>query len=345
MFKYLFLTIILVVATTIWGFTFLLMQSFEAITYSDLMDATYYSVPIPFYLLGGTIIVTLLLASFLGGVYSIKRRKILIGLERILKNQPLYKNERERSSWDDPSFEWMEKIEAEKQDRMKRIRYLANELASIETDPVNEDHILEKERSRLARELHDSVSQQLFGASMLLSSITEQKLSSNDALDQQLKKVEEMIQQSQLEMRALLLQLRPIALRDKSLKEGVESFLNDLMQRVPIDLKWKIEDVSMDKDIEDQLFRILQECVSNSLRHAKAGAIDTLLIERDGFVILRLVDNGIGFDIEEAEKSYGLMNIKERAYEIGGIARVISLEDYGTKIEIKVPARGGHSVD
>ncbi|WP_051189170.1 sensor histidine kinase [Halalkalibacillus halophilus] len=340
MFKYHFFSVMLVAIIAICGLSYLIVETFESITFSDLMNATYYVVPIPFYLLIGTLILALLVASLLSGTFYMKRRKIYLGLERILNNQPLYKNERERSKWNDLSFEWMEKLEAEKQDRMKRIRYLASELASIETDPIHEDQILEKERSRLARELHDSVSQQLFGASMLLSSITEQNAAGNEALDQQLNKVEEMIQQAQLEMRALLLQLRPIALRDKSLKDGVESFLSDLRQRVPINLKWKLENVSMDKDIEDQLFRILQECVSNSLRHAKAGAINILLIERDEYVILRMVDDGIGFDIEEAEKSYGLINIKERAYEIGGQARVVSLEEYGTKIEIKVPARG-----
>src|SRR5690625_4131368 len=87
-------------------------------------------------------------------------------------------------------------------------------LATRETEDV--ETILEKERSRLARELHDSVSQQLFAASMLLSSMTEQDHAENPVVEQQLKQVEQMIQQSQLEMRALLLHLRPIALDRKS---------------------------------------------------------------------------------------------------------------------------------
>src|SRR5690606_5873003 len=132
------------------------------------------------------------------------------------------------------------------------------------------DHIVEKERSRLARELHDSVSQQLFAASMLLSAITEQQTVSDPVIEAQLKKVEELIQQSQLEMRALLLQLRPIALKNQTLNKGIESFSPDLMQRVNIEISWKLENLGMEKGIEHQLFRILQACISNSLRQATA---------------------------------------------------------------------------
>ena len=82
--------------------------------------------------------------------------------------------------------------------------------------------------------------------------------------------VEQMIHQSQLEMRALLLHLRPVALKGKNLQEGMKELLVELAQKVPLDIEWKIEDMSLDKGIEDHLFRILQESVSNTLRHAKA---------------------------------------------------------------------------
>ena len=75
--------------------------------------------------------------------------------------------------------------------------------------------IIEDERQRLARELHDSVSQQLFAASMMLSAIKEREL--EPPLNQQIPVLEKMIQESQLEMRALLLHLRPLGLKDKSL--------------------------------------------------------------------------------------------------------------------------------
>ena len=89
--------------------------------------------------------------------------------------------------------------------------------------------IIEDERQRLARELHDSVSQQLFAASMMLSAIKESKL--EPPLDQQIPVLEKMVQDSQLEMRALLLHLRPIGLKDKSLGEGIKDLVIDLQRK------------------------------------------------------------------------------------------------------------------
>lgn len=89
--------------------------------------------------------------------------------------------------------------------------------------------IIEDERQRLARELHDSVSQQLFAASMMLSAIKESKL--EPPLDQQISVLEKMVQDSQLEMRALLLHLRPIGLKDKSLGEGIKDLVIDLQRK------------------------------------------------------------------------------------------------------------------
>jgi two-component system, NarL family, sensor histidine kinase LiaS len=153
-----------------------------------------------------------------------------------------------------------------------------------------------------------------------------------------LKMVEEMIHQSQLEMRALLLHLRPVALKGKTLQEGMEELLIELSQKVTMEIKWKIEDFPLDKGIEDHLFRILQESVSNTLRHAKSTTLEVLLIQRDEFVIMRVVDDGIGFDVEEAKAgSYGMQNMYERAIEVGGSMKIISLKNSGTRLEVKVP--------
>ncbi|OIJ17306.1 two-component sensor histidine kinase [Anaerobacillus alkalilacustris] len=202
--------------------------------------------------------------------------------------------------------------------------------------------IVSEERNRLARELHDSVSQQLFAASMLMSAITETKNDTGSGEVRQLKLVEEMIHQSQLEMRALLLHLRPVPLKGKSLQEGMKELLGELKQKVPMEISWKIEDVPLEKGLEDHLFRILQESVSNTLRHSKATSLEVLLINRDDLIILRIVDDGIGFDInEEKAGSYGLSNMKERAKEIGGTFKVVSIKNKGTRLEVKVPLMKG----
>ncbi|SFB08335.1 MULTISPECIES: sensor histidine kinase [unclassified Bacillus (in: firmicutes)] len=197
--------------------------------------------------------------------------------------------------------------------------------------------IISQERNRLARELHDSVSQQLFAASMMMSAITEPLSEKEDRQSKQLKMVEEMIHQSQLEMRALLLHLRPVALKDKTLQEGIEELLIELSQKVTMNIHWKVEAFPLDKGLEDHLFRILQESVSNTLRHSKATKLEVLLIKRDDLIILRVADDGIGFEDGSKAGSYGLQNMHERALEVGGTLKVVSLKDKGTRLEVKVP--------
>ncbi|MBT2686249.1 sensor histidine kinase [Bacillus sp. ISL-37] len=213
---------------------------------------------------------------------------------------------------------------------------LATEKAEEQESRIQE--IISQERNRLARELHDSVSQQLFAASMLMSAINETKGPSEEREAKQLKMVEEMIHQSQLEMRALLLHLRPVALKGKSLQEGIEELLIELRQKVTMNIKWKVEPFPLDKGVEDHLFRILQESVSNTLRHGKAEELEVLLIKRDDKVIMRVVDDGVGFNVEEAKAgSYGLQNMHERAGEIGGTLKIVSVQNKGTRLEVKVP--------
>lgn len=197
---------------------------------------------------------------------------------------------------------------------------------------------LTEERNRLARELHDSVSQELFAASMLVSAINELAIESVDQITQPLEQIEQMIQQAQLEMRALLLHLRPIALRNQSLKAGIDQLISELVEKVPLKINWQTEEISLNRAVEDNLFRILQESLSNALRHAKANQIDVSFIKRDHIAILTVIDDGIGFDPEQAlSGSYGLANMQERTTEMGGQFKIVSLPKQGTKITVHVP--------
>ena len=223
------------------------------------------------------------------------------------------------------------------------LQRLTNE--KVETNDAIVQERLVAERQRLARELHDSVSQQLFAASMLLSALTEQE--QQEAQKKQLGQVEKVVQQAQLEMRALLLHLRPIALRNKTLAEGLEDLIVELQEKVYFKIDFQIEEISLTKAEEDHLFRIAQEALSNTLRHAKATEVELLLIERDQKAILRIQDNGLGFDIEgDKSTSYGLKNIAERAVEIGCTYKIISVPQEGTIVEVKVPvSKGGEKLD
>jgi len=96
--------------------------------------------------------------------------------------------------------------------------------------------------------------------------------------------------------------------------------------------------VKVDKGVEDQLFRILQESLSNTLRHSKAHSVEVRLFEREGMIILIVSDDGIGFDVQDSKLgSYGLQNMHERALEVGGTLKIVSVKNKGTRLEVKVP--------
>lgn len=214
----------------------------------------------------------------------------------------------------------------------------------VANDTVVQERLI-IERHRLARELHDSVSQQLFAASMMLSAMTEQ--TANESTQKQLAQVEKVVQQAQLEMRALLLHLRPIALHNRTLAEGLEDLIVELQEKGFFNITYQIEEISLSKAEEDHLFRIAQEALSNTLRHAKATEVELIFIKRDALAILRIQDNGLGFSVDDDKmSSYGLRNIAERAVEIGCTYKIVSIPNEGTIVEVKVPlARKDDQID
>ncbi|MGC5325842.1 HAMP domain-containing sensor histidine kinase [Brevibacillus sp. SYSU BS000544] len=204
-----------------------------------------------------------------------------------------------------------------------------------------------EERQRLARELHDAVSQQLFAISMTTAAIKRLITKNPERAAQQIELVEEMAAGAQAEMRALLLHLRPATLQDKSLKEAICELLDELTRKHPISLTWEIEDIpNVSSAIEDHLFRILQESLSNTLRHARASTISVKLFPLQDQVRMRIADDGIGFDTEgEKMTSYGLVSIRERINELGGALDIYSAIGKGTQIEVRIPIMSVRTVE
>lgn len=324
-------SVLIFVLAMVMSFMAFPLANWSALWNTELMDLPFIILVICISILGGLIF---------GIISGLLWRKQLLSISDALyqieqgrnPSQPIEKQQAEMNT----IWERLKKVQNHITEQAKLSQKLANEKAIDQEKRIQE--IVSEERNRLARELHDSVSQQLFAASMMMSAINETKPPTDERETKQLKMVEEMIHQSQLEMRALLLHLRPVALKGKSLQEGIQELLVELSQKVPVSIEMKIEDFHIDKGVEDHLFRILQESVSNTLRHSKANQLEVLLINRDGFAILRIVDDGIGFDIEETKTgSYGLQNMHERAVEIGGTMRLVSMKNKGTRIEVKVP--------
>lgn len=225
------------------------------------------------------------------------------------------------------------------------LKRMSTELQQIAARPElvdgeTKEQIVEEERHRLARELHDSVSQQLFAASMMMSALQEEahKQAVTTSLEKQMTMIGSIINASQSEMRALLLHLRPVSLEGKTLQKGIEQLLKELKTKIQIDLTWEIEDITLPSGIEDHIFRIAQELLSNTLRHAKASSLEVYLKQVDKSIMLRMIDDGVGFDSEVPRVgSYGLNNIQERVTSMGGTCKIISFKGKGTSVEIRVP--------
>ena len=209
------------------------------------------------------------------------------------------------------------------------------------TEKVKFTAVIE-ERQRLARELHDAVSQQLFAISMTATAVSRTIERDWERARRQVQLIEEMAAVAQSEMRALLLHLRPVHLDGKNLGQALTVLVDELKQKVPMTITLEVDEMIMlPANAEDHLFRIAQEALSNTLRHSKADRLDIKLIRTGNQVHMSLQDSGIGFDLEaKKQTSYGLLTMEERVIELGGSLQMISKPGEGTAILIWVPADG-----
>nr|WP_255437611.1 sensor histidine kinase [Thalassobacillus sp. CUG 92003] len=200
-----------------------------------------------------------------------------------------------------------------------------------------------EERQRLARDLHDAVSQQLFALTMLSQACLRTFDKNQDQAKGQLEDITQMALQAQTEMRALLLHLRPVHLSGEPLAKGIDQLIEELQQKCQIVFNVDLNDIGQfPESMEEQLFRVVQEALSNILRHANATEVTIELTRGTQELFLHIGDNGIGFDAEEkrmTKTSYGLTNMKERCEEIGGEFTIRSREDEGTHIDIRIPIK------
>ncbi len=199
---------------------------------------------------------------------------------------------------------------------------------------------ISEERQRLARDLHDAVSQQLFAISMMAATAAKVSGSKPSMATELIQEISTSATRAQSEMRALLLQLRPLTLQKETLSQALQSLAIELESKQTIKCTTQIDDVALPKNIENQLFRIAQEGLSNVLRHSKATQVDISLKMSDANhrVLLIIQDNGTGFDLEEIPQSaMGIRSIKERSILLGGTAQWLSVPKKGTKLEIRIP--------
>ncbi|CAM3778306.1 sensor histidine kinase [Mesobacillus thioparans] len=224
------------------------------------------------------------------------------------------------------------------QEQVHSLQKLAEE--KTELSRTAKSAAIMEERQRLARDLHDVVSQQLFALSMMSSASLRWFDQEPEKARQQLEQISEIAGKAQGEMRALLLHLRPVQLSGESLCEGIVKLIQELKQKTNLAFEASIDEIeNISQAAEEHIFRIVQEALSNILRHADAAKVKIMLAEENHTIHLYIGDDGKGFDIhEEKMASYGLKTMRERCEQIGGTYNIRSKENEGTYIEIRIPA-------
>ncbi|MBZ0301065.1 MAG: response regulator [Anaerolineae bacterium] len=183
-----------------------------------------------------------------------------------------------------------------------------------------------EERQRIARDLHDAVSQSLFSASVIAQSLPRLWDTNPDRILAQLQYLDELTQSALSEMRMLLLELRPSALQDVSLGSLLQQLARTLETRKQIRITASIDDLPMlVPEIKVALYRIAQEALNNMAKHSQATQAHVTLRREEDHTALSIHDNGVGFQVgQAAPTSLGMRIMYERAEEIGAHLTITS---------------------
>ena len=231
----------------------------------------------------------------------------------------------------------VELLEQRVADRTQELTEINQEL-QIAREEAEETAILE-ERRRLARDLHDAITQSLYGL-MLFARASRDAHEANDdpKLEENLEEIETNALQTLKEMRLLLHQLRPLSLEHGGLSKAVIRRFDQVERRLGITAVADVEDnIDLDRTTEESLYLIITEALNNSLKHAKARKVTVGLHQQNGNIRLVVEDNGLGFNPSKPTVGMGLKNIQERADLLDGELEFSSEKGKGTRIRLVIP--------
>jgi signal transduction histidine kinase len=221
---------------------------------------------------------------------------------------------------------------------MIRLMTLAEQIANlIDSDRRRQLAIALSEREKLMRDLHDSVSQKLYGLVTLTEAAQAAlEAGSNVVPSQVLAKIGENARQAVKEMRLFLYQMQPIDLEKGDLVSALHHRLGAVEGRADIQARFiPDEGISISKEKEVALYFIAQEALNNILKHARANTVLVKLRQTRTKVILEVIDNGQGFDPQKVDQGgIGLQNMKARTEQVHGKLKIISAPGAGTTIKV-----------
>jgi len=208
----------------------------------------------------------------------------------------------------------------------------------------------EAERSRIAQELHDGINQLIASVKMRLRKVEGSLPDLKPAAREILSRCDRLLVKVLEENRRIAHNLRPTDLDNLGLAAACSSFCGDIQLRTNLQIQCRITSSQkrLPPLVELHLFRIVQEAINNIEKHAKAKSVRLQIRYEGSFVVLRIQDDGQGFDAKtintgkRARHGLGLTNMRERALSLGGTYEINSTPDRGTTIIVRVPVAGSH---
>jgi len=202
--------------------------------------------------------------------------------------------------------------------------------------------IVMEERERIGMDLHDGIIQSLYGVGLSLQNAALQLGKKGQESKQHIDDALDAINDSIRDIRAYILDLRPRQLRNQNLYMGIESLIREFRANtlVEVELEKDIEHIERIADESSEvLFHVCQEALANIAKHAKATRVNVRLWETPQRVMLKVNDNGIGFDLTKIDQrlGHGLSNMNTRVEAVGGGIEIISIRHQGTTVLAWVP--------
>lgn len=203
----------------------------------------------------------------------------------------------------------------------------------------------EGERKRIARELHDGLGQYLTALRLGFNGI-ESACAGDRAAQQRMTELKRLAGDLGRELNRMAWELRPMALDDLGLRRAVTQYLEEWAERsrLQIELEVKLDDRRLPQAVETALFRVLQEAITNVMKHADANRVSVILEAADDMVRLIVEDDGRGFDLDTGAdeqalgiRHLGLLGVRERLALVGGSLEVESPAQGGTTIYVCIP--------
>jgi signal transduction histidine kinase len=202
-----------------------------------------------------------------------------------------------------------------------------------------------EERQRLARELHDSVTQLVFSVTLIAQSVAPAYRRDPAEGERRIGRVLELSQQALAEMRALLAELRPAGPVPNGLLPALDQLRARVSAREPLVIDLEAASyTSHPRDYEEVLYRIVQEALNNVVKHARAGRVSIQLAQAGGALALTIADDGQGFDpaaprpAQAGSGGLGLVVMRERVERLGGEVVIKSAPGQGAAVRVTLPA-------